>query len=107
MASILNKLYAKGYRDDMIDWYRVTGMLQMCGAEVSGTVAPEVASKPPVTIITCLKDFKMLYTWADQSNVRSITFRPVGSDDQTVTNLVVTNLVLSSNRTMAKEVGMR
>lgn len=77
MASILNSLFAKGYCDDMIDWYAVTNMLDLHTA--NPTSAEIQLPKSLQVAVTTYHDFEKLYAWANQSNVRSINMASVNT----------------------------
>jgi len=83
MASILNSLFAKGYCDDMIDWYAVTDMLDLHMADftsVANSTSTETRlPKSLQTAVTTYHDFEKLYAWANQSNVRSINMASVNT----------------------------
>lgn len=77
MSGILNNLYAKGYQEDMIDWYQITVLLEVL------TTADDLPKhlKAPVT---SFYDFEQLYAWANQSNIRSIALKPVNDGEDVV-----------------------
>ena len=81
MAGMINDMLAKGYRNDMVDWYTVTMLLQL-----DKTAVPAIGSA-----VTCFRDFQLLYAWADQSNVRSINCCPIDSDDIAVSLVIRDN----------------
>ena len=89
MASILNSLFAKGYCDDMIDWYAVTDMLDLHTVDftsvadstsvANSTSAETQLPKSLQVAVTTYHDFEKLYAWANQSNVRSINMASVNT----------------------------
>ena len=74
MSGILNNLYAKGYQDDMIDWYRITVLLEVL---TTTDDLPRRLKSP----VTSFYDFEQLYAWANQSNIRSIALKPVSDGE--------------------------
>lgn len=77
MSSILNNLYAKGYQEDMIDWYQITILLEVL------TTADDLPKHLKVPV-TSFYDFELLYAWANQSNIRSIALKPVNDGEDVV-----------------------